>query len=83
MPDRNSLERASAIVQRDGLEQLFRARVDSNDGNQVYIIRDDATARDGTSYPKASGLVVAAGDEVLVARVGSGSFVVICKLVRN
>lgn len=80
--DRNILDDVTRQLAADQRAQLFRATVTANDGSQVFIRRDDAAAADTQSYPKASGLVVAANDEVLVARVGN-SYVVICKIIRN
>lgn len=76
------LESAVALFEKDQRAQVFRATVDSNNANEVYIIRDGQSARDDQSYPKLSGLTVAAGDIVLVVRVGKG-YVVVGKIIHN
>ena len=78
----NILSSASQMILNDAQAQVFRARVCSVFGNEVYILRDNATEADAQSYPKAAGLIVNPGDEVTVARIGQ-SFIVQTVVTRN
>lgn len=76
----NTLDEVSKLLEIDQDRQLFRAVVVANSGNTVQIQRTGLAA-DTQFYPKLFGVTVIAGNEVLVARLGSG-FVVVGQIIR-
>lgn len=78
----NPLVQTEALIQDDARNQLFRARVTGLENNEVFVVRDGSIDEEGP-YARASGMpALASGDEVIVARIGSG-YVVLLRLVRN
>ena len=79
----NPLVQTEALIQNDAQDQIFRARVSGIDGNEVLIIRDGGAETEEGPYARGSGMpALAVGDEVIVARVGTG-YVILLRLVRN
>lgn len=68
-------------VRQENEEQITRAVVVANVGNQVELKRMGASDKDPTSWPKLSGVTVVVGDEVLIVKTGGG-FIVIGKVLR-
>lgn len=77
----NPTEVVSHLIQESQEDQLFRAVVIRLDTNQAFVRRDGSVTGEG-SYPKADGLTLVAGDEVVVARLGAG-YIILCKVLRN
>lgn len=75
-----NVETTKAIVEKEAERQVFRALVESLNGDEVYIIRDGQTTRDPDSYMRGARLELAAGDPVLVIKVGDG-WVVVTELI--
>ena len=77
----NFLADAKSVAAAMDAEQFFRAVVQGNVGNLVTIRRTGHSVDDAQSYPKLNFTSVNVGDEVIVAKVGSG-FVILGQIRR-
>jgi len=80
----NILKEAQILDLSGHRARHMRAVVDSNDTDQVFIIRSGFIIPDGQSYAKLDGVTVIAGDEVaMVDLTGNGGWIVFGKILRN